>query len=165
MGLETGTRKIQYRMAGCGGPRGACSGPRGRCSGPPGGARGPTGGPRWDAGGHGGPRWTEELFCVYFASSAPVPFPVGAVCLSLLFREQTLNWYKPSVPTPTQVPPPHGAGISNAHHTTCPDLPLEPCSPSKEQPPKGHTQPMIGLKRATPRPACPRNLPHITPPF
>ena len=71
---ETGTRKIQYRMAGCGGRGGAVVGRRGR------------GGPAVDR-----RVTTEELFCVYFASSAPVPFPVGAVCLSLVFREQTLN--------------------------------------------------------------------------
>ena len=35
--------------------------------------------------------------------------------------------------------------------------------PGTEQPPKGHIQPRKGLKRATPRPACPRNPPRITP--
>ena len=85
---------IGWQAAGARG--GACSGPRGTAEGPQwtavGRGAGGHGGPRWDAGGRGGPQWTKELFCVYFASSAPVPFPVGAVCLNLVFREQTLNW-------------------------------------------------------------------------
>lgn len=80
-----------------------------------------------------GPQGTAALFCAYFASSAPVPLPSWCSLLeSVVFREQTLNWYRPSVPTPIQVPPPHGAGISNAHHAICPDFPPEPSSPSKD---------------------------------
>lgn len=80
-----------------------------------------------------GRQGTAALFCAYFASSAPVPLPSWCSLLeSVVFREQTLNWYRPSVPTPIQVPPPHGAGISNAHHAICPDFPPEPSSPSKD---------------------------------